>query len=71
MMCPQFDHATERSHANDLRTILQTTHSLLAYHRPYIQDGASLRILDFAILNALADLQQLAASPSDGTTAVR
>jgi hypothetical protein len=71
MMCPQFVRTTEQSHAHDLEVILKTTHSLLAYHRPYLKDGTSLRVLDLAILNVIADLQQLDTFQSDGAAAVR
>jgi hypothetical protein len=71
MMGLQLVHKTEQSHAHDLELILNSTRSLLAYHRPHIRDGAALRILDLAILNAVAELEQLDGSPSDGATAVR
>ena len=71
MMCPQLVHTTKQSHAHDLELILKTTHSLLAYHRPHLQDGAALRILDLAILNAIADLEQLDTCRSDDGSAVR
>jgi hypothetical protein len=63
-------HTIEQSHTHDLQLILSTTHSLLPYHRPHIKDGVFLRILDLAILNAVAELQQLDASSSDATIAL-
>ena len=54
----------EQSHARDLQLILRTAHSFLAYHRTYIEQGRSLRILDLALLTAIADLQQLQEPPT-------
>jgi hypothetical protein len=50
---------TEQSHARDLELILRSTHSFLAFHTPYLRQGRSLRILDLALLTAIADLQEL------------
>ena len=57
---------TERLHAHDLQLTLRSTHSILAYHTPYIKDGKSLRMLDLALLNAIADLQVLNVQTSEG-----
>ena len=59
MMFPQTLGITEQSHARDLELILRSTHSFLAYHTSYIKQGRSLRILDLALLTAIADLQEL------------
>ena len=67
----QIPDGTEQSHAHDLQLILRTTHSFLVYHTPYIKDGRSLRILDLALLSAIADLQQLDASSNDDNTSVQ
>jgi hypothetical protein len=56
---------TEQLHAYDLQLILRSTHSFLAHHSSYIRNGRSLRILDFALLNAIADLQNLDATTSE------
>jgi hypothetical protein len=61
---------TEQAHAHDLQLILRSTHSFLAHHSPYIRNGGSLRILDLALLNAIADLQQLE-SASNGISTVQ
>jgi hypothetical protein len=53
---------TEQSRAHELQLILRSTQSLLAYHAPYIDDRRSLRVLDLALLNAIADLQEIDAS---------
>jgi hypothetical protein len=57
MAYPPLD-ITEQLHAHDLQLILRSTHSFLAHHTPYIRNGRSLRILDFALLNAIADLHE-------------
>jgi len=55
----------EQLHAHNLQLILRTAHSFLAYHAPHIKRGKSLRILDLALLSAIADLQESGASPAD------
>jgi hypothetical protein len=60
---------TEQSHAHDLQLILRSTHSFLAHHSPYIRNGKSLRILDIALLTAIADLQELGAASNGTSTA--
>ena len=67
MMSHSPSEIVEHSHAHDLQLILRSAHSFLAYHAPHIKDGRALRILDLALLNAIADLQQLDASQRDGT----
>jgi hypothetical protein len=52
---------SEQLHAHDLQLILRSTHSLLSHHSSHIKNGRSLRILDLALLTAIADLQQLEA----------
>jgi hypothetical protein len=52
-----------RPHVHDLLLILRTTHSLMADHTQYINDGRSLRILNLALLDAIADLEQIEESP--------
>jgi len=58
-------NSTEYSHANDLLLILRTTQSLLADHASHIADGRSLRILDLALMAAIADLEQLHVPPPE------
>ena len=57
---------TEKLHAHDLQLILRSTYSFLAHHSPYIREGRSLRILHLALLSAIADLEQLDATTSEG-----
>ena len=56
-------NSSEESHAFDLELQLCTAHSFLRHHMPNIRDGRSLRILDLALLNAIADLEVLCSSP--------
>ena len=56
---------SEQLHAYDLQLILRSTHSFLAHHSPYIRNGRSLRILDFTLLSAIADLQEIDATTSE------
>ena len=50
---------TEQSRSHELQLILRSAHSFLACHTPYIKDRRSLRVLDLALLNAIADLQEI------------
>ena len=61
----------EQLHAHNLQLILLSTHSFLAYHAPHIKDGRSLRILDLALLSAIAYLQEFGASVADDNPPVQ
>jgi hypothetical protein len=61
----------EQLHAHNLQLILLSTHSFLAYHAPHIKDGRSLRILDLALLSAIAYLQEFGASVTDDNPPVQ
>lgn len=52
----------EHSHAHDLQLILRTTLSLLRDHALYIRDGRSFRVLELALLSAVADLEEIGAT---------
>ena len=52
----------ESSHAHDLQLILCTTLSLLRDHALYIRDGRSVRVLELALLSAIADLEEIGAT---------
>ena len=58
-----------RSHGDDLLQILCTTRSQLAYHSPYMRESMSLRILDFALLNAITDLEPIDAPSLERSSA--
>jgi len=49
----------EQLHIHNLQLILRSTYSFLTYHSPHIKQGRSLRILDLALITAIADLEQL------------
>ena len=58
---------SEQSHAHYLQLHLHATRSILNYHKSYIRNGKSLRILEFALLSAIADLEVLDSPPETFT----
>ena len=58
----------ERSRAHDLERILRSTQSLLVYYTPYVKKDKSLRLLDLALIAAIADLQQIDNLAQDGNS---
>jgi hypothetical protein len=52
----------ERSHVHELQLMLRTTLSLLRDHALYVRDGRSLRVLELALLSAVADLEEIGAT---------
>ena len=58
------------SPAHRLALVLQATRSLIAGLTPPLQDQRSLRLLDFALLNAITDLEEIDTLPPDCVRAI-